>query len=474
MVVDNPVPSVWSAMPFVLLLLAIALAPLVNKEWWEKYFPAVSLGLAAVTTAYYLLILRATGPVTRSALEFISFITLIGSLYVIAGGLHIRLRGRSTPVSNVTFLAIGALVANIVGTTGASMIMIRPFLRVNRYRIKPFHIVFFIFVISNVGGALTPIGDPPLFLGYLQGVPFFGTVAHLWYIWLCALAIILGGFYLFDRRAYLHLSRTRQHRTEEVGEEGEVMGWHNLAFLVVVLAAVFVTDPPFLREALMAAAACGSYLTTRSEIHRKNEFTFLPFREVAILFLGIFATMVPALELIRENAGNLGLQSAGQFYWATGALSSVLDNAPTYLNFLNAAIGQFVSQETILRVQQMLQVHGAGVASLATDPAVGVGDAVGVLTLHHQNIAATGGAASGQIGAAYLLVTRGVILQAISIGAVFFGAMTYIGNGPNLMVKSIAEQAGVRCPSFGAYVGRYAVPVLLPTFVLIWALFFRG
>ena len=339
-----PSPSVWASLPFVVLLAAIAIGPLANDRWWQKYYPAVSIGLAIITAAYYLFFLHATAPLLESGHDYISFIALIGSLYIISGGIHIRLRGESRPIANVILLAIGAVLANFLGTTGASMILIRPYIRVNRYRIKPFHIVFFIFIVSNVGGALTPIGDPPLFLGYLKGIPFFWPIENLWHIWLPAVAIILIVFYLFDRRDFLTLPRTEQALAEKLSESGEVTGLHNIIFLVVVLGAIFITHPPFLRELLMVLAAAASYITTKSETHEKNDFDLNPIKEVAILFLGIFITMVPALEYIAQNAAHFGLQTPGEFYWSVGALSSVLDNTPTYINFLHHFVGCFESE----------------------------------------------------------------------------------------------------------------------------------
>ncbi len=416
--------SLWTCIPFCVLLASIAVFPLINKEWWDKYYPAASVGLAVLVLLFYIFIEGTTAPVLESLHEYISFIALIGSLYVITGGIHIRLNGRSKPVYNVIFLALGALISNIVGTTGASMILIRPYLRVNHYRIKPFHIIFFIFIVSNVGGALTPVGDPPLFMGFLKGIPFFWSVKNLWYIWILSVAAILTVFYIIDSHHFSKLTHHQQTLAEEIGEHAKVEGLFNIFFLAIVLIAVFISKPPFLREALIILAGLGSYYSTSSKIHKKNNFDFVPIKEVSILFFGIFVTMVPALEWIRQNSMSLGLHKAGEYFWTTGALSSVLDNTPTYLNFLNAALGQFV----------------------------------------HNNIDAP---------ISYMIQSQKIIVQAISIGAVFFGAMTYIGNGPNLMVKSIAEQSGVECPSFISYILKYSLLILLPLFIIDWFLFFR-
>ena len=463
----------WAALPFFILLAAIAIAPLVNKKWWDKYYPSVSIGLGAITIIYYLLFRRATGQVIDSGYEYFSFIALVGSLFVIAGGMHIKLRGRSKPVTNVAFLAIGALAANLVGTTGASMILIRPYIRVNHYRIKPFHVIFFIFIVSNIGGALTPIGDPPLFVGYLKGIPFFWPIVNLWYIWLFAVVAVLVVFYFVDRRDFSKLSGSEQHLAEDMSEHGEVVGMHNIFFLAVVLGAVFVTNPPLLREALMIAAAVGSYLTTPRDVHKKNDFDFVPIKEVSILFFGIFATMIPALEWIQQNAAGLGFVHAEQFYWSSGALSSVLDNTPTYLNFLSAALGVFVNHGVVQNIHQLVQSQSAGIPLTAASYSPDIQNTLGTMMAYHKNLLATGNVTTDQIATMYLLSNNRIIVQAISIGAVFFGAMTYIGNGPNFMVKSIADQTGVRCPSFVSYVVRYSVPILLPLFILIWIVFFR-
>ena len=464
--------SIWSAFPFLILLASIAIVPLVSKSWWEKFYPAVSIGLGVFTICFYTLFLGIPGPVIDSGYEYVSFMALVGSLFVIAGGIHIKLRGRSRPLTNVIFLAVGAVVANILGTTGASMIMIRPYIRVNHYRIKPYHVIFFIFIVSNIGGALTPVGDPPLFVGYLKGIPFFWPIANLWYIWLFAVAAILAVYYMIDRRDFARLPVGQQHLAEEMSEHGEIVGLHNILFLVVVLAAVFVTNPPFLREGLMILAATGSYLTTPRDIHKKNDFDFLPIKEVAILFFGIFATMVPALDWIRQNSAAFGFRLPAQFYWSSGALSSVLDNTPTYLNFLSAALGVFVSNGVVGQIHNLVLLHGAGLPVAASSFSPDIRSTIGTLMTYHPALVASRSVSPEQIATMYLLSNRAVIVQAISIGAVFFGAMTYIGNGPNFMVKSIAEQTGVRCPSFITYIIRYTLPVLLPLFLIIWFVFF--
>lgn len=440
--------SVWLALPFVLLLAAIALAPFIARHWWERNYPWVAFGLGAVVVLAYAFVVRNTPRLLHTSYEYVSFISLIGSLFVVSGGIQIRIRGTATPVENVTLLAFGAFLSNFIGTTGASMVLIRPYLRVNRYRLSPHHVVFFIFVVSNIGGALTPIGDPPLFLGYLKGIPFFWVLTRAWQAWAVAIGLVLLIFYAIDTRQFAREDVRLRHAALQA-DEAEFRGLHNLAFLAAILGAVFLPEQPrLLRETLMWAAALGSYYTTRPEVHRENAFNFLPVKEVAILFAGIFVTMVPALDWLQLHSRSLGIVTPGQYFWATGTLSSVLDNAPTYLNFLSAAFG----------------LHGANVDNVEHLQAM---------------LGATSLAAAGlptPLPSAALPITdqswRYVL--AVSLGAVFFGANTYIGNGPNFMVKSISTQAGVDCPTFLGYVVKYSLPILIPVFVVVWLLFFSS
>jgi Na+/H+ antiporter NhaD/arsenite permease-like protein len=460
--------------PFILLLLAIAIVPFINRHWWEKNYPTVAIGLGLIVIGYYLFVLQNPVRMMHVGTEYVSFIVLIGSLFVVAGGIHIKIRGRSTPQANLLLLLVGAVLSNVVGTTGASMILIRPYLRVNRYRIKPFHVVFFIFIVSNMGGALTPIGDPPLFLGYLQGIPFFWVAETVWFKWLVAMAIILGVFFALDYISYRRLPARERHEAEAKGEEGEVSGISNAFYLAIILVAVFISRPLFVREVLMLGAAAGSYFTTRKEIHEKNAFNFLPIKEVGILFLGIFATMVPALDWLEMNSDQIGIHSVGQFYWATGLLSSVLDNAPTYLNFLSAQIGLFADPELVRNVQHLIQARGPDLAQALTQSSPEVRDTFALLFREHYGLVASGNVPERLIMVTHLLAHHELHVQAISLAAVFFGACTYIGNGPNFMVKAIAEHSGVQTPSFFGYVARYTLPVLLPIFLVIWFLFFRA
>ncbi|MGH7198048.1 MAG: sodium:proton antiporter [Candidatus Omnitrophota bacterium] len=407
---------VW-VIPFILLLASIAVFPVVNPHFWEKKYPWFALTLGTIVVSHYLFGLKDTHILLHTGHEYFSFIALIGSLFVVAGGIHINVKGEATPAVNTVFLLIGSVLANLLGTTGASMILIRPWIRMNKYRITAYHILFFIFTVSNIGGGLTPIGDPPLFLGYLRGVPFFWVIQNVWQVWVPSVAAVLAIFFVIDSLNFR--KAPAQIRAKETAhEEWIFQGTHNVFFLLMILGAVFINQPPFLREGLMILAAVLSYKTTSKEVHQRNAFNFTPIKEVAILFAGIFTTMLPAREWLEHNAAKIGIESAGQFYWASGALSAVLDNAPTYLNFLSAAIG----------------LHGPVPQLLAEHPAY---------------------------------------LRAISVATVYFGAMTYIGNGPNFLVKSIAEHAKVKTPSFFGYIFRYSAPVLLPIFGVIWFIFFR-
>jgi Na+/H+ antiporter NhaD/arsenite permease-like protein len=434
--------------PFVGFLAAIALMPFVNNAWWSKNYPLVAYVLGFVVLAYYVLGLHNAPRMLLTLHDYTSFVSLIGSLFVVAGGIHISVRGRATPLENLRLFSIGALLANIIGTTGASMILIRPFLRMNKYRIRPYHIVFFIFIVSNIGGSLTPIGDPPLFLGYLKGIPFFWIIGRVWEIWLLTLVLLFAVFFVIDRRSFSTAPKELQ-ATAEQHDTFSVQGISNGFFLIVILGAVFIEDsaPLGVREVIMWSAALGSYFTTKKEIHDRNEFDFHPIKEVAILFAGIFATMVPALDWLEQNAVHIGITGVGEFYWGSGVLSSVLDNAPTYLNFLSASFG--LHGASLGNAQ-----HVRAMIDLATPESLGLSNPL-------------------RDGALMITLETWRYVQAVSIGAVFFGAMTYIGNGPNFMVRSIAEHAHTKCPSFLEYVYRYSVPILLPIFALVWLLFFR-
>jgi len=415
-------PNPWMILPFALLLGAMALAPLFLPAWWLRHYAKVALGLGAVTLGYYVLILHDVPRIFHTAHDYASFILMVGSLFVVSGGIHIGVKGEATPLTNVIFLFIGAIVANVLGTTGAAMLLIRPWIRMNKHRITAHHIIFFIFIVANVGGCLTPIGDPPLFLGYLQGVPFWWVAKNCWPMWAAGVGILLAIFYVVDKTNFARAPCVVREKQSE-REIWKFDGLANVFFLAVILGSVFVSRPVFLREALMLAAAIGSYFTTGKTVHAANHFNFHPIQEAAVLFAGIFATMMPALDWLGLHAKVLlgASPTPGIFFWGTGGLSAVLDNAPTYLGFLSALHG----------------VTGAGEIS-------------------------------------ELLGQNALSVLAISVGAVFFGAATYIGNGPNFMVKAIAGQEKIPMPGFLGFVFKFTLPFLLPTLITIWLLFFRG
>jgi Na+/H+ antiporter NhaD/arsenite permease-like protein len=415
----------WT-LPFVLILLSIAVFPLAAHTWWSKNYPWVALPLGLIIVFRYVVFTGEAERILATGHEYLSFIILIGSLYVVAGGIHISILGVFTPKQNVILLAVGAILANFIGTTGASMILIRPFLRANRWRLAPFHAVFFIFIVSNCGGALTPIGDPPLFLGYLIGVPFFWVLQSLWYKWMIGVGLLLLIFFVVDLRHFRQRS-VAQQETAERKDWMLIEGKRNFFFLSVILLAVvgsaFLPERlMWLRDAVILIAGVASYLVTPKVIHERNNFDFHPIREVAILFAAIFAAMVPALDWLSLHASSLGLNTAGSFYWATGLTSAFLDNAPAYLNFVAAAMG----------------LDGASVHDRAQ-------------VLLWAN-------------------THPDLLRSISISSVFFGAATYIGNGPNFMVKSICEQFNAKTPGFLEYIVKYSLPILLPVLVVIYFL----
>lgn len=427
--------------PFVMLLGAIAVMPFVNRHWWERWYPAVAIGLGAVAVWPYLFGGQPVGRFVHTMEEYVSFVVLLGALFVISGGIVIKIRRLATPAMNCVLLLMGAVLANLLGTTGASMLLIRPYLRMNRNHLRPYHVVFFIFVVSNVGGSLTPVGDPPLFLGYLMGVPFWWVLEHMRGPSSIAVGALLAIFFVIDTLDHKKQKRVHEH---DGGPTVQVVGIHNVLLVLAVVAAVFL-DGVFehlpgafggnlrdvfgvlkSREVVMVAAAVLSRYVTRRPVYEANEFTFAPIREVAFLFAGIFAAMVPASQYLQENASQLPLKSAGQYYFTSGVLSSVLDNAPTYKTLLETRLATI-------------------------DPA---GDMSALQTLlAHPDLSQ--------------------FLLAISAGSVFWGACTYIGNGPNFMVKSIADSAGLRTPSFGQYVWKYTIPVLIPVYILIWAVYFR-
>jgi len=444
----------WSIIPFAGILLSIALFPLLAAGFWHHHFPKVSAFWALVFAVPFLIVY---GHAARYEImhiylvDYIPFIILLWGLYTASGGLLVRGSLQGTPLVNTVFLLIGTIIASWVGTTGAAMLLIRPVIRTNRNRKNKVHIiVFFIFLVANIGGSLTPLGDPPLFLGFLHGVSFFWTLSLLPMMSFVS-GTLLVLFFIIDTVLYkrdkkVALARQASGTGREVGEESiSIVGTYNLIFLAGIMGSVLMSGmvklgsvniggvhmeiQNILRDFLIIIMGLLSLYFTPREIRQENEFTWFPIKEVAYLFAGIFMTIIPALAILR--AGEHGalafliktVRDPVHYFWITGSLSSFLDNAPTYLTFFNSALGQLLP----------------GIPEAAAVPD--------------------------------LMTTHKVYLQAISCGAVFMGANTYIGNAPNFMVRSIAEESGINMPSFFGYM-LYSIVLLIPIFYLVTKIFF--
>ncbi len=453
-------PDIWMIVPFALLLGAIAVLPLVpaTEHWWESNLNRfiVALVLGALTLLYYLILhehpiyghwpahhvaqpseeglnFLLSGTVLANAVlgEYIPFIMLLFSLYTISGGIRIEGDLRAHPLTNSVFIAAGGILASFIGTTGAAMVLIRPLLETNSERRHVKHtVIFFIFVVCNCGGCLLPIGDPPLFLGYLRGVDFLWTFT-LWPAWLFVNVTIITVYYLWDHFFYYPHEAPIDIAIDEMRTRGLKFSgiWPNVLLLAGVVFSVALLDPSktfpgtdwhpwmYLREIAQLAMVCLSLLFGNSEVRRANNFNYHAILEVAALFFGIFICMQPPLEILHIKGPSLGLNQPTQFFWITGSLSSVLDNAPTYVVFFETA-------------RSLTAPEGTTVVAGVMEP----------------------------------------LLTAISLGAVFMGAMTYIGNGPNFMVRAIAERSGIKMPSFFGYM-LYSCCILLPLFVVTTLIF---
>jgi Na+/H+ antiporter NhaD/arsenite permease-like protein len=438
----------WSVIPFVGILLSIALFPLLAPHFWHHHFPKVSAAWALIFAIPFLVVYKGQAwaeIVHIYIMDYIPFIILLWGLYTIAGGIFVKGTLKGTPAVNILIILVGTALASWVGTTGAAMITIRPLLRANVERKYKGHlVVFFIFLVANIGGVLTPLGDPPLFLGFLHGVNFFWTLKlyiELTFL-VVALSIIL---YVWDSIQY-----KKEIITDIPAERREplkIEGAHNFVFLLGIVAAVLFsglvdlggvsvlgvhrTVQSLIRDGWIILMGILSIRFTRSATRSENEFSWGPIKEVAYLFAGIFMTIIPALAILQ--AGEHGamatlirsVDSPRQFFFMSGALSSFLDNAPTYLTFFNTALGKLGLTENVIR-----NAFAAGTIG----------------TIHPE---------------------FETLLKGISLGAVFMGANTYIGNAPNFMVKSIAEEAGIPMPSFFGYMFKYAIPILIPLFILV-------
>ena len=442
----------WLCIPFAGLLLCIAVLPLIKPHWWEEHQPhAVAFWSLLFVVPFALMygVSHASETVLECMInDYLTFIVLLFGLFCVSGNITMSGDLAGSPRINVGLLALGTILSSWIGTTGASMLMIRPIIKMNAWRKHRRHIiVFFIFLVSNIGGCLTPIGDPPLLMGFMRGVPFFWSL-HLIPILLVNMAVLLTIFYFIDLRAYRKdIAAGLKPDISKPGTEVKLRGAHNLIFLAAIVGAVILSGtlpslpafqdaagnvkgihifgevvlsyPSIIEIVIILAAAFLSFKTTESEIRRENHFTWGAIQEVAVLFIGIFITMQPALMLLKANGANLGITEPFEMFWATGLLSSFLDNTPTYLVFLTTA----------------------GAVGFTE----GLTTSLGVIPIQ--------------------------MLTAISCGAVFMGANTYIGNAPNFMVKSIADENGVRMPSFFGYL-LWSLVILVPVFALDMLLFF--
>lgn len=448
---ESGVP-IWLCIPFAGLLLCIAVMPLVKGEWWEAHQPLV-VALWIIVLVIPFAVLYGVGDTVETVLEctvndYLTFIILLFGLFCVSGNITMEGDFAGSPRINVGLLAIGTLLSSCIGTTGASMLMVRPVIKMNSWRKRKSHImIFFIFMVSNMGGCLTPIGDPPLLMGFMRGVPFFWSI-HLFPVLLFNMVILLFIFYHLDKRNYRKdIAEGRKPDISKPGTEFRIDGLHNIIFLAMIVAAVILSGvlpgmpafqdaagnvrgihifgevslsfPSLIEIVLILLAAFLSFKTTSSEIRTRNHFTWGAIQEVAVLFIGIFITMQPALMLLKAVGPNLGLTEPFQMFWATGALSSFLDNTPTYLVFLTTA----------------------GTLGFTS----GISTTLGTLPEK--------------------------MLSAISCGAVFMGANTYIGNAPNFMVKSISDENGVNMPSFFGYM-LWSVSILIPVFIIDMLVFF--
>ncbi|HPS11914.1 MAG TPA: sodium:proton antiporter [Prolixibacteraceae bacterium] len=424
----------WFAIPFLLMLLCIAVGPLLFNHWWEKNKNKLIVSIVLGVPVAILLLANRMGHelLHQIVFDYVPFIVLLGSLFIITGGIHLEGDIKAKPSINTLFLAIGGVLASLMGTTGAAMLLIRPVIKTNSERHYNVHtILFFIAIVANAGGLLTPLGDPPLFLMYLRGTPFtwFLSMAKEWAF---VLALLLLIYFIVDSYYYKKESRADIQDDETHVVPISLKGIINFVFLLgVVLSVAFLNEQfipaigknhsiGFIREAAIALCAVLSLIITSKKVrYEDNKFTWGPIVEVAFLFLGIFITMVPALIYLRENAQSLGLDKPAQFYYSVGVLSSFLDNAPTAVSFYNLALGM---------------VPSVGEAKLVA----GIPE---------------------------------ILLSAICLGSVLFGAMTYIGNGPNFMVKAIAEENGIKMPGFFVYIYKFSLVVLLPVYIITQLLF---
>lgn len=428
--------ELWALIPFALMLLSIAIMPLIAEKWWEsnlhKFY--VAIGLAIPASIYLILNDMGSNLQHQMLFDYIPFIILLGALFVVTGGIRIQGDIQARPRNNLIIMSIGYILASFIGTTGAAMLMIRLLIEVNQQRKYKMHtILFFIALVANCGGILTPLGDPPLFLLYLRGAEF------TWFMtllpeWIFVGVVLLSIYYIADRFIYYHKEPTEAimadvHEKKKIAISGKI----NIIYLLGIILAVSFLNPQYfpsmgdhhapiymryLREVALLIIMAMSLITTKNNVRTENKFSWEPIVEVGVVFIGIFATMTPALIYLNNNAASLGIQAPWQFFYGAGSLSAFLDNSPTAVAFHTVALGlPSVASSTLI----------AGIPE--------------------------------------------ILLKAIALGSVFFGAMTYIGNGPNFMVKAIAEQSGIKMPSFFGYMTRFSLIILLPVYIITQLIF---
>lgn len=430
----------WAMIPFVLMLLAIAIGPIVAEKFWEKNTNKLLISVILSLPVVALMVMRSMGVALIDTVffDYLPFIILLFSLYVVTGGIHLGGDIKAKPIINTLFLAIGFVLASLMGTTGAAMLLIRPLLTTNRQREHKIHtVLFFIALVANCGGLLTPLGDPPLFMLFLRGASFT-WFASMWGPWLFTGALLLLIYFLVDTYFYRKEDWVNLSADYRETQPLKITGGLNFLWLAGIIAGVAFINSGFipamgeehaplyiryLREIALLAMAVLSLVTTSKKVrYEENKYSWSSIIEVAVLFIGIFVTMAPALIFLKQHATDLGLTQAWQYFYATGALSAFLDNTPTAVAFHSMATG--LSPEVM--------------ASMDTTFITGIPE---------------------------------ILLKAICIGAVFFGSLTYIGNGPNFMVKSIAEAQGVEMPSFFGYMIKFSLIVLLPVYILVQIIF---
>ena len=419
----------WSILPFVCVLLSIALLPTFLPRVWRKYHTAVLTALCVPVLA--LSAAMNLNWILHGFADYVSFICLLGALYAVGGGLYAHGTPKANPVTNLQYMALGAILASIIGTLGSSMLLIRPLIRSNRGRKHQTHvIIFFIFIVSNVGGLLTPLGDPPLLLGYLKGVPFWWAL-KLFPIWISTITFLLAVFLGLDTHFYLNDPDFRGPLKQDIKGQFKIIGRWNFLLIPLITSSLLLPQillPEFplwqvaLRVFILIVTIYTCHMITPRQVLTMNNFSWEPFKEVAIIFAGIFVTMIPALKYLELHASEFGMGTQWAFYWLSGIFSGVLDNAPTYASFF--AVAQ------------------------------GLGKDFAMLSL-----------SDGQTISEPLLV-------AVSAGSVLFGALTYIGNAPNLLVKALAEEEGIHMPSFFSYM-LWSISFLLPVLFLIGIFFFE-